>query len=109
MDQFIEINQSFINVKDIREVEFISDDIYLGLLGNTEDEITVDYVPFVFAQIRTFNNKVHDVSIDLYAPEEDETIDNWIDRNRAYINMSMLLIKEKLNPVRVDNKEYEFA
>lgn len=106
MERFLEVHDTVININDIRRVEFISDDIYLGLLPRVNGEIVVDYVDFTYAKIHTFDNREIDLEIDLYAPDEGETEEEWINRNRAYINMSMTKIYELLNPVKVTEFEY---
>lgn len=106
MERFLEVHDTVINTKDIRRVEFISDDIYLGLLPRVNGEIVVDYVDFTYAKIHTFDNREIDLEIDLYALDEGETEEEWINRNRAYINMSMTKIYELLNPVKVTEMEY---
>lgn len=106
MERFLEVHDTVINTKDIRRVEFISDDIYLGLLPRVNGEIVVDYVDFTYAKIHTFDNREIDLEIDLYALDEGETEEEWINRNRAYINMSMTKIYELLNPVKVTEIEY---
>lgn len=106
MERFLEVHDTVINTKDIRRVEFISDDIYLGLLPRVNGEIVVDYVDFTYAKIHTFDNREIDLEIDLYALDEGETEEEWINRNRAYINMSMTKIYELLNPVKVKEMEY---
>lgn len=106
MERFLEVHDTVINIKDIRRVEFISDDIYLGLLPMVNDEVVVDFVDFTYAKIHTFDNREIDLEIDLYAPDEGETGEFWINKNRAYINMSMTKIYELLNPVKVTEFEY---
>ena len=106
MNKFLEVHGTLINTKDIRRVEFISDDIYLGLLPRVNSEIVVDYVDFTYAKIHTFDNREIDLEIDLYALDEGETEEEWINRNRAYINMSMTKIYELLNPIKVTDLEY---
>lgn len=106
MERFLEVHDTVININDIRRVEFISDDIYLGLLPRVNGEIVVDYVDFTYAKIHTFDNREIDLEIDLYALDEGETEEEWINRNRAYINMSMTKIYELLNPVKVTEIEY---
>lgn len=106
MERFLEVHGMLINAKDIRRVEFISDDICLGLLPIVNDEVAVDYVDFTYAKIHTFDNREIDLEIDLYAPDEGETEEFWINKNRAYINMSMTKIYELLNPIKVTEFEY---
>ena len=106
MNKFLEVHGTLINTKDIRRVEFISDDIYLGLLPRVNGEIVVDYVDFTYAKIHTFDNREIDLAIDLYALEEGETEEEWINRNRAYINTSMTMIYDLLNPIKVTDLEY---
>lgn len=106
MNKFLEVHGTLINTKDIRRVEFISDDIYLGLLPRVNGEIVVDYVDFTYAKIHTFDNREIDLEIDLYALDEGETEEEWIKRNRAYINTSMTMIYDLLNPIKVTDLEY---
>ena len=106
MNKFLEVHGTLINTKDIRRVEFISDDICLGLLPRVNGEIVVDYVDFTYAKIHTFDNREIDLAIDLYALDECETEEEWINRNRAYINTSMTMIYDLLNPIKVTDLEY---
>ena len=107
MSKFIKIHETVINIDDVRRVEFLNDDIYLGLLPRGENgEFIGDYVTFDFAKIYTFDGNVISVSIDLYKPESEETEDEWIKRNRAYINMTMEQLNEILNPAKLTEKEY---
>jgi len=106
MNKFLEVHGTLINTKDIRRVEFISDDIYLGLLPKVNGEVVVDCIDFVYAKIHTFDNREIDLAIDLYALDEGETEEEWINRNRAYINTSMTMIYDLLNPIKVTDLEY---
>lgn len=106
MERFLEVHGMLINTKDIRRVEFISDDIYLGLLPLENNEVAVDFIGFTYAKIHTFDNREIDLEIDLYGPDEGETEEFWINKNRAYINMSITKIYELLNPVKVTEFEY---
>lgn len=107
MSKFIEIHDTVINTDDVRRVEFLNDDVYLGLFPRGENgEFIVDYVPFDFAKIYTFDGNVILVSIDLYIPADEETEDEWFKRNRAYINMTMEQLNEILNPTKLTGKEY---
>jgi len=112
MNKFLEVHGTLINTKDIRRVEFISDDIYLGLLPKVLGLLpkvngeVVDCIDFVYAKIHTFDNREIDLAIDLYALEECETEEAWINRNRAYINTSMTMIYDLLNPIKVTDLEY---
>jgi hypothetical protein len=106
MNKFLEVHGTLINTKDIRRVEFISDDIYLGLLPKVNGEVVVDFIGFTYAKIHTFDNREIDLEIDLYGPDEGETEEAWIKRNRAYINTSMTMIYNLLNPVKVTEFEY---
>lgn len=106
MEKFLEVGEKIINIKDIRRVEVISDDIYLGLLPTVDGEIVGDFINFIFARIVTFDNREMNLSLDLYAPEEEETEEQWINKNRAYINMSMQQLYGAINPVKVTGMEY---
>ena len=108
MSKFIEINDTIINTDDVRRIEFLGDDIYLGLFPKGEDgKLIGDYVSFDFAKIYTFDGSVVLISIDLYPPEDGEIEDEWINRNRAYINMTMEQLREILKPIKLAGKEYE--
>ena len=107
MSKFIEINDTIINIDDVRRIEFLGDDIYLGLFPKGEDgKLIGDYVSFDFAKIYTFDGSVVLISIVLYPPEDGEIEDEWINRNRAYINMTMEQLNEILNPAKLTEKEY---
>lgn len=107
MSKFIEINDTIINIDDVRRIEFLGDDIYLGLFPKGEDgKLIGDYVSFDFAKIYTFDGNVVLISIDLYPPEDGEIEDEWINRNRAYIGQFMEEIYSILKPFKVDGKEY---
>ncbi len=108
MERFLEIDNKVINVRDIRQVEFISDDIYLGLFPKYDDgNILVDFIPFTFANIHTFNKEFIELKIDLYALQEEETEEDWIKQNRSYINIQMDKLYEILNPIKITGMEYE--
>ena len=108
MSKFIEINDTIINIDDVRRIEFLGDDIYLGLFPKGVDgKLIGDYVSFDFAKIYTFDGSVVLISIDLYPPEDGEIEDEWINRNRAYINMTMEQLREILKPIKLAGKEYE--
>ena len=107
MSKFIEIHDTVINIDDVRRIEFLGDDIYLGVFPRGKNgEFICDYVTFGFAKIYTFDGNVTVVSIDLYIPEDGENEDEWINRNRAYIGQSMEEIYSILKPFKVDGKEY---
>ena len=107
MSKFIKVHDTILNIDDIRRVEFLSDDIYLGIFPRGEDgQFICDYVPFDFAKIYTFDGNVIVVSIDLYIPSDEETEAEWVNRNRAYINMTMEQLNEILNPTKLTEKEY---
>lgn len=108
MSKFIKVHDTILNIDDIRRVEFLSDDIYLGLFPKGDNgEFICDWLTFGFAKIYTFDGNVITISIDLYIPEDTETEDEWINRNRAYINMTMGELKELLNPLKLTGKEYD--
>ena len=97
MNKFIEVHDTIINVNDIRKVEF----------PRSEDgEFICDFICFDFAKIHTFDGKTISVSIDLYPLEDEETEEDWICRNRSYINMTMQQLTEILNPIVLTGKEY---
>lgn len=108
MSKFIKINDIVLNVEDIRKVEFLGDDIYLSLFPKDQNgECLVDFVPFDFARIHTLSKELIVLSLHLYSLEEDESEDEWINRNRAYISMTMAELYEVLKPIKIGNKEYE--
>ena len=109
MQKFIEVDELIINVETIDRIEFISDDIYRGLFPyKGENEFDVDYIPFTYAKIILCDGKEIELSLDLFWPKDYETEEQWIARNRAYINMSMDRIRKALkNIVTVTGIEYE--
>ena len=107
MSKFIEVHETIINVDDIRKVEFLGDDIYLGLFPRGQHgEYVCDHIIFNFAEIHTFDGNVTLVSVDLYPPEQEESEDDWIKRNRAYISMTMTQLSDILKPINITGKEY---
>lgn len=107
MSKFIEVHETIINVDDIRKVEFLGDDIYLGLFPKGQHgEYICDFIPFDFARIHTFDGNVIPLFIHLYIPEEEESEDDWIKRNRAYIRMTMTQLSDILKPINITGKEY---
>lgn len=107
MNKFIEINNTLINVKDIRKVEFLGDDIYLGLLPQNEKGIyLVDSISFDFCKITTFSNEELILSIDLYTPEGHEDEDSWVRKNRDYISISTQELYKVIKPIKIDGTEY---
>jgi hypothetical protein len=110
MSKFIEIHNSLINIESISKVDFISDDIYVGLIPkDTEGNPIVDFVPFTFAQVELFTGQKIDLEIDLYWFEEGENEENWAKRNRTYINLSWNKLINSLGEVtKVTGYEYDF-
>lgn len=108
MAKFIEIHDTIVNVNEIGTVRFLGDDIYLGLFPKGENgEPIADYIAFDFAKVTLIGGEEITMSIHLYYPEEGETEDDWVKRNRAYLNWSMTELTEQLNPTKVTNREYE--
>lgn len=108
MSKFIEIHDTIINVDDIRKVEFLGDDIYLGLLPKGKDgQVICDYIPFDFARIYTFDRNMTLLTLDLYPPCDYESEDDWIKENRAYISMTMTQLSDILKPIKITGKKYE--
>lgn len=110
MSKFIEVHGSLINVESISKVDFISDDIYLGLFPDEEGyDIPLDYIPFTFARVELFTGEKVDLEIDLYWPETVESEENWAKRNRAYINLSWNRLVQALGEIiKVTGYEYDF-
>lgn len=107
MSKFIEVHDTIINIDDIRKVEFLGDDIYLGLFPKGQNgEYVCDFVVFDFAKIHTFDGNVTLLSIDLYQPEQEEKTEDWINRNRAYIENAMTQLSDILNPILITDKAY---
>ncbi len=111
MANFIEVHGDLISIEDIRKLEFISDDIYLGLFPkNAEGKIFVDYITFTYAKLYLFSGEDIELTIELYQPEEGYSIDEWAKLNRAYINKSMESIKKAIGDITtVTGFEYEHA
>lgn len=107
MKKFIEVHDTILNVEDIRKIEFLGDDVYLGLFPKGKGKQFIsDYVIFNFAQIYTFDGSMIVLSIDLYLPEEGETEEEWIDKNRSYIAMAMNRLHDILKPECITENEY---
>lgn len=107
MSKFIEVHDTIINVDDIRKVEFLGDDIYLGLFPRGQHgEYICNYIVFDFAKIHTFDGGIIPLFIHLYIPEDEETVEEWEKRNRAYINMTMTQLSDILKPINITGKEY---
>lgn len=107
MSKFIEVHETTINVDDIRKVEFLDDDIYLGLFPKgLYGEYMCDFIPFDFAKIHTFDGNVIPLFIHLYIPKDEETVEEWEKRNRGYINMTMTQLSDILKPINITGKEY---
>ena len=113
MTKFIEVHNQIISVKNINRVEFTNDDIYLDLFPtNNEGEYEIDFIQFTFAKIYLFDKTTIDVQLDLYLPEEmyKETTDQWVTRNRSYINYSWRKLVESLGEIeKITGYEYEFG
>lgn len=100
MAKFIEIHDRIINIESISKAEFLSDDIYLGMFPYSKDgEILMDMIPFTFATVELLSGETIDMQLDLCPPIEGETEDNWLKRNRAYINVTWNDLKEVLGGV----------
>lgn len=110
MSKFIEVHGSLINVESISKIDFISDDIYIGLFPRDEEgNPIVDFVPFTFARVELFTGEKVDLEIDLYWPETVESEENWAKRNRAYINLSWNRLVQALGEIiKVTGYEYDF-
>ena len=110
MSKFIEVHGSLINIESISKVDFISDDIYVGLFPKDEEgNPIVDFVPFTFARVELFSGEKIDLEIDLYWPEAEENKDGWANRNRTYINLSWNKLVQALGDVvKVTGYEYDF-
>lgn len=107
MSKFIEVHDTIINVDDIRKVEFLGDDIYLGLFPKDKKEQTIcDFILFDFARIHTFEGNVIPLFIHLYIPEDEETEEEWANRNRVFINMTMEHLSNILKPIKITGHEY---
>lgn len=110
MTKFIEVNNELINVVDIRRIEFLGDDIHMNLFpGSNTGKIVVDMINFNYANVVTFDGGEYVLSIDLFLPEDDETEEKWIERNRAYINESMEILWKALEPTKIDGIEYKYC
>ncbi|WP_042683147.1 hypothetical protein [Anaerosalibacter massiliensis] len=108
MGKFIEVHNTIIDVDSISKIEFISDDIYLGLFPrDKEGNILIDFIPFTFAQIELFTGEKVDLDVDLYHPEEGEEEGDWIKRNRMYINVSWTKLIDSLGDIeKITGYEY---
>lgn len=111
MAKYIKIHNTIVNVESISKVEFISDDIHMGLFPkNEQGKILIDYDCFEFAKIELFSGEVIRVQVDLYPPEQGETEESWAKRNRVYINLSWTKLIESLGEIdEITGFEYEFG
>lgn len=67
MAKFIEVHNTILSIDSISRVDFISDDIYLGLFPKDEEEnMLIDFIPFTFGQVELFTGEKIDLDIDLY-------------------------------------------
>lgn len=109
MAKFIEVHNTIISTESISKVDFISDDIYLGLIPkDKEGNFILDYIPFTFGQIELSTGEKIDLDIDLYQPEDGETEEYWIKRNRAYINVSWTKLVDALGDIeKITGYEYK--
>ena len=108
MAKFIEVHDTIINIESISKVDFISDDIYLGLFPKDEEgSIPIDFIPYTFGQVELFTGQKIDLEVDLYHPEDGETEEQWTKRNRAYINLSWSKLVNALSEVeKITGYEY---
>src|SRR5699024_8964226 len=110
MANFIEVGNQLINVEEIGRVEFLGDDLYLGLFPKDENgEIQIDFIPFTFGKIYLKDGQVIEVEMDLYPPEEADSEVWWIQKNRTFINLSMRALKDAIGEItKIDGFEYKF-
>ena len=102
MDKFIKINNHVINRNEVASAKFVDEDIYEGLFPKDEQgRYKVDYIEFKFAEVKLKSGKVIDVTLSLYAPEEDEDYDEWFQVNLATLREAWDEILEELNPVEI--------
>lgn len=111
MAKFIEVHNTIISNESISKVEFFTDDIYLGLFPkDKEGNILLDYLPFAFGEIELFTGEKINLEIDLYPPEDKETEEYWIKKNRMYINVSWTKLTDALEKVeKITGCEYKIA
>lgn len=111
MKNFIEIHDYILNIESISKIEFLTDDVYLGLFPkDKEGNICVDFVPFTFARVELFTGEKIDLEIDLYQPEEGEKEEDWIKRNRIYINLSWHKLMGSLGEIeKITGYEYRYG
>lgn len=108
MAKFIEVHNTILSIDSISRVDFISDDIYLGLFPkDKEGNMLIDFIPFTFGQVELFTGEKIDLDVDLYPPEDGETVEYWIKRNRVYINVSWTKLVNALGEIeRITGYEY---
>lgn len=89
MAKFIKAHNHIINTESISKVEYLGDDIYLGDFPLDETgRCEIDFIPFTFGKIELLSGEEINLIIDLYYPEENQTDDEWYERNRMIIKVS---------------------
>ena len=108
MSKFIAVHNHIINIESIGKVEFMGDDIYLGDFPVDKDgKVEIDFIPFIFGKIELLSGEAIDMTIDLYWLEEDQTEDEWYERNKKIIKVSWdQLIKTLGDITKVTDYEY---
>lgn len=108
MPKFIEVHDNLINIEDISKVEFLGDNVHLGLFPQKDGKPACDYTDFTFAIIHTVRDQKIEMYIDLYLPEDGENKEDWAKRNRGYIGKNMTALYKALGKiVRVTGFEHQ--
>ncbi len=109
MPKFIEVHDNLINIDDISRVEFLGDDIYLGLFPRNEEGMLIpDYMIFKYAKVYTISGQEFDMSLDLHQLEDEENEEAWAKRNKGYIGQSMTALYEAIGEIiKLTGFEYQ--
>lgn len=107
MPKFIEVHNTIINIEEVSRVDFLSDDVYLGLFPVEKGEPVIDYLPFTFARLHLFSGDVIDLEVHLYWLEDREDEEAWLQKNRYYIHSSWGALIDALGSItKITDFEY---
>lgn len=108
MAKFIKVHDHIINIESVGKVEYLHDDISLEYFPTDENgKIVIDYMPWPFAELELLTGGKIMLEIDLYDPEDGQTEDEWLERNKRIIKVSWDQLVNALGDVtKVTGYEY---
>ena len=99
LPKFIKVNSGqIINVDCIKKIEFISDDVYLGLFPEAK---YLDFISFNYGRIYLKNGEEINLNYDLYLPEEGQKKKLWREENMNKIRKFWRNIEKVLSPEKI--------